>query len=210
MKIRTIKMRLPNQLKRGNRPGAQLSHRGITQPPIINHGNCPVAIVSNIGDVHRIRNDRHIPRTINNQRAKHRRTEVTHSTKVIESRPDVVAGIHPSADPHLWSPFSLRWKRSPAHIILPPPPRNPTGTPLIIWNPAPALTTNRNPSTVVINNSREFFVTYPSPTRVGKRPVPVSIRDPLTIHLRRSPAETIALHLDPFAIRQKSIVKVIE
>ena len=191
-----------------NRTDRLRGDQTVVRTAIINNGRVIIADVGDVRDVHRVLDDRDVPRTRENHVAQHRRTEVPPFAERIGARADVVPDIHSIADPHGWAVFALRRKRSPADAGVAPAPGNPGGPPDVIGAPDPADLIHARPTSVVVSDFTEILIGYPGPAGVGVGPVAIGVGLPVGIHSGWPKTVAVSFHVHPFAVRAQVVVEI--
>ena len=210
VKILPVEMRGAHEFQRGDGPLATAADDRVARPAVVNHRHVAVGVVGDVGDVHRVADDRHIARMIHDHEPQHRRSEIAHAAEIVKARPDVADRVHPCADADLRLPVGARRQRRPADVVVAVSPRNPARPPLVIRLPDPAHVHHIDPAPVVIDDARKLLVAHPRPARIGESPVAIRVRHPVGIHVRRPPAEAVARDLDPLAVGQQRVVEIVE
>ena len=203
-------MGVAHQLQRGDGPVAVAADEHVARPAIIDHRRVAIRVVGDVRDVHRVADDGHIARAIDDHRAQHRCSEIAHAAEAVKGRAGVADRVHPGADADLRLPVGARRQRRPADVVVAVPPRDPSRPPLIIRHPAPADVLYIHPPPVVIDDARKLLVTHPRPARIGESPVAIREGSPARIGIRGPPAIAVAGHFDPLAVGQQCIVEIVE
>jgi hypothetical protein len=165
--------------------------------------------VSDIGDVCRLINDRHVALGRNEGCLNAARAKLICRNEAVLVRADVVIIVSPvmNTGPPIKTRFGRQ--RRPTDIIITLAPRHPGGRPLISGNPNPSDVAQPGPAPVMVGCPAERLFRYPSPARVGVNPSAVGVRTPRARALRlpRLPDKSVARSLTPDAIRIEFPVK---
>src|SRR5262249_46522662 len=166
-------------------------------------------VVSDVGDVGRLIDDRHIALGWDNRGLDPLRAKFSARNEAILVGTDIVVTVGPIVDAGALIESRFRWQGRPANVIVTLAPRNPRRRPFISGNPDPTDAAQTRPTSVVISGPAKCLFGNPGPTGIGVNPAPIRIWPPTAraFRLTRLPNVTIIARLDPRAVRLKFVVK---
>ena len=166
----------------------------------VDHG---CVVISDVGDVGRLVNDRYVALRRHNGGLGSLRAEFSCRNKTILVGTDVVIIIGPIVDAGALIESRFRRQRRPTNVIVALSPGDPGRRPFITRHPNPADSAQARPASVVISRPTEWLLGNPGPAGVGVNPATVSVRTPSAraFCFARLPNVAVIACLQPRAMR---------
>ena len=165
-------------------------------------------IVSNVRDVGRLIDNRHVPLGRKQCLLDSRRAKFAARDERILVGTNVVITVRPIPNSGALIETRFRRQRRPANIIIARSPRDPRRRPLVSRHPNPADPAQPSPAPVVISRPTERFFRNPGPACVGISPLSVGVgAPPIVGGFVRTENITIVISLDPIPVRLEPRVK---
>lgn len=158
--------------------------------------------VSDIGDVCRLIDDRHVALGRNEGCLNATRAKLIRRNETVLVRADVVIIVSPVMNTGAAIKTRFGRQRRPADIIIILAPRHPGGRPFISGDPNPSDVAQPRPAPVMVGCPAERLFRYPGPARVCVNPAAVGVRTPRAraLRLARLPDIPVVRGLTPHAI----------